>query len=102
MCTFHPQVQHLENKYDVLTETSTRTHTNKYVYLLKQVRVLTETSTTHLLKLVQRTYLYRCVLHRSLSNQFQNLTWLPYMKEVSVSQNCDTLTLLIQTFTKKV
>ena len=41
-------------------------------------------------------------MHRSLSNQFQNLTWLPYKKEVSVSQNCDTLTLLIQTFAKKV
>ena len=58
MCTFHPQVQHLENKYDVLTETSTRTHTNKYVYLLKQVRVLTETSTTYTL--------ITCILHYSL------------------------------------
>lgn len=97
MCTFHPQVQHLENKYDVLTETSTRTHTNKYVYLLKQVRVLTETSTTYTL--------ITCILHYSLPKYiglFQNLAWLPYMKEVSVSQNYDTLTLFIRTFAKKV
>ena len=97
MYTFHPQVQHLENKYDVLTEISTHTYNNKYVYLLKQVRVLTETSTTYTL--------ITCILHYSLPKYiglFQNLAWLPYMKEVSVSLKCDTLTLLIQTFAKKV
>jgi len=52
MCTFHPQVQHLENKYDVLTEISTHTYNNKYAYSLKQVR---------------RTHLCRCILYRSLS-----------------------------------
>ena len=31
-----------ENKYDVLTEVSTHTYNNKYVYSLKQVRALTE------------------------------------------------------------
>ena len=89
-CTSHRQEQHPENKYDVLTEISTHTYNNKCAYLPKQVR---------------RTHLCTYILFCSSSNhigQLLNLAWLTYMKKVSVSLKCDTLTLLIQTFAKKV
>ena len=37
----------VSRKYYVLTNLSTRTHHRKYVYLLKCLRVLTETSTMY-------------------------------------------------------
>jgi len=46
----------VSKKYYVLTNLSTRTYENKYTYLQKYLRVLTETSTSYSLKRVRRIY----------------------------------------------